>query len=103
MKIGQPNDHSVAITHNSHAATLKASQEAANAARNERKTPGVDLKVSTLARGPDKAAAAEPQVDTEKVNAIRQAIADKTYVVNPAAIADKLLANAREMLQRSSS
>ncbi len=103
MKIGQPNDHSVAITHNSQAAAVKASPEAANAVRNERKTPGVDVKVSSLARGLDKAAVAEPEVDTEKVNAIRQAIADKTYAVNPEAIADKLLANAREMLQRASS
>ena len=103
MKIGQPNYHSVAITHNSQAAAVKASPEAANAVRNERKTPGVDVKVSSLARGLDKAAVAEPEVDTEKVNAIRQAIADKTYAVNPEAIADKLLANAREMLQRASS
>lgn len=103
MKIGQPNDHSVANTHGSHAAAVKASPQAADAVRNERKTPGVDVKVSSLVRGLDMAAAAEPQVDTEKVNAIRQAIADKTYAVNPEAIADKLLANAREMLQRASS
>lgn len=103
MKIGQPNDPSVAITHNSQAAAVKSSPEAANAVRNERKTPGVDVKVSTLARSLDKAAAAEPEVDMEKVNAIKQAIADKTYSVNPEAIAEKLLANAREMLQRSAS
>lgn len=102
MKIGQPNDPSAAITHTGHSAAVKSSPEAANAVRNERKTPGVDVKVSTLARGLDKAAAAEPEVDIEKVNAIRQAIADKTYTVNPEAIAEKLLANAREMLQRSS-
>lgn len=102
MKIGQPNDHSVAITHTSQSAAAKASPEAANAVRNERKTPGVDVKVSTLARGLDKAGRAEPEIDVDKVNAIRQAIADKTYSVNPEAIAEKLLANAREMLQRSS-
>lgn len=103
MKIGQPNDHSVAVTQNSQAAAVKAGPQAAHAVRNERKSPSVDVKVSALARGLDAAAAAEPQVDVEKVNAVRQAIADKTYVVNPEAIADKLLANAREMLQRSSS
>jgi negative regulator of flagellin synthesis FlgM len=37
-------------------------------------------------------------VDAEKVNAIRQAIDQKSYVVNPETIADKLLANARDML-----
>ncbi len=102
MKIGQPNDISVASNHNSQAAAVKASPEAANAVRNERKTPGVDVKVSTLARDLDKAGAAGPEVDVEKVHAMRQAIADKTYTVNPEAIADKMLANAREMLSRSS-
>ena len=103
MKIGQSNDHSVAISQNSQANAAKASPEAANAVRNERKTPGVDVKVSSLARGLDKTGAAEPEVDIDKVNAMRQAIADKSYSVNPEAIAEKLLANAREMLQRSSS
>ncbi len=101
MKIGQPNDHSIASTHNSQSAAVKASPEAANAVRNERKTPGVDVKVSTLAQGLEKATGAD--VDLEKVEAVRQAIANKTYTVNPEAIAEKLLANAREMLQRSSS
>lgn len=103
MKIGQSNDHSVAISQNSQANAAKASPEAANAVRNERKTPGVDVKVSSMARGLDKAGAPEPEVDIDKVNAMRQAIADKTYSVNPQAIADKLLANARDMLQRTSS
>ena len=103
MKIGQSNDHSVAISQNSQSNAAKASPEAANAVRNERKTPGVDVKVSSMARGLDKAGAPEPEVDIDKVNAMRQAIADKTYSVNPQAIADKLLANARDMLQRTSS
>ena len=33
---------------------------------------------------------------------MRAAIADKTYQVNPEAIADKLLANAQEVMSRSS-
>lgn len=103
MKIGHSGDHSVAITQSSTANAAKAGPEAATAARNERKTPGVDVKVSSLARGLDAAGAAEPEVDVEKVKAIRQAIADKTYTVNPEAIAEKLLANARELLQRTSS
>lgn len=105
MKIGQPIDPTVSIPSNAPSAAAKAGPEAAQAAqaaRSERKTPSASVTVSALARGLD-TAAAEPEVDLDKVNALRQAIADKTYTVNPEAIADKLLANAREMLQRSSS
>ncbi len=42
-----------------------------------------------------------PDVDMAKVNAVRAAIEQGTYVVNPGAIADKLLANAQEMLSRT--
>jgi negative regulator of flagellin synthesis FlgM len=37
----------------------------------------------------------------QKVAAVRSAIQDGSYVVNPEAIADKLLANAQEMLKRT--
>jgi len=40
-------------------------------------------------------------IDTVKVNSVRQAIAQGTYKVNPEAIADKLLSNAQEMLKRT--
>ena len=103
MKIGQPSDPSVAISSNNPSVSAKAGQEVVHAARNERKAPSASVTVSALARGLDKTGATEPDVDVEKVNAIRQAIADKTYTVNPGAIADKLLANAREMLQRTTS
>lgn len=36
-----------------------------------------------------------------KVEAVRSAIEQGTYVVNPEVIADKLLANAQEMLNRT--
>ncbi len=40
--------------------------------------------------------------DEEKVNRIRSAIADGTYQVNHGAIADKLIANAQELLGKVS-
>lgn len=46
--------------------------------------------------------ASNAEFDAQKVEAIRQAIADGTYRVNPEAIADKLIANARELLDRRS-
>ncbi len=42
-----------------------------------------------------------PEIDMAKVNAVRTAIEQGTYVVNPAAIADKLLTNAQEMLEKT--
>lgn len=101
MKIGQPNDPSVNITSSNPSAAAKTGAEVANAARSERKAPSASVTVSGLARGLEKTGATEPEVDVEKVNAMKQAIADKSYFVNAGAIADKLLANAREMLQRT--
>ncbi|NDP39586.1 MAG: flagellar biosynthesis anti-sigma factor FlgM, partial [Rhodoferax sp.] len=42
-------------------------------------------------------------IDAKKVAQVRSAIEQGTYVVNAEAIADKLLANAQEMLNRSTS
>lgn len=38
--------------------------------------------------------------DNEKVNRISQSIADGSFTVNPEAIADKLIANAQELLSK---
>jgi len=40
--------------------------------------------------------------DTQRVAAIKQAITDGRFKVNPEAVADKLLANVREMLEGKS-
>jgi negative regulator of flagellin synthesis FlgM len=44
------------------------------------------------------AGASTPEFNAEKVAQVRQAIADGTYKVNADAIADKLIANAQEVL-----
>jgi negative regulator of flagellin synthesis FlgM len=44
-----------------------------------------------------------PEFDAAKVAAISKAIDDGSYKVNPEAIADKLLANAQELLSKTSS
>lgn len=102
MKIGQPSDIAPVAVQPTQAATAKAAEAAIAPAKNERKTPGVGVTVSTLARtlgqGGD-----GPEVDMEKVKAMREAIEQNTFIVNPEAIADKLLANAREMLKRTAS
>ncbi len=100
MKIGQQPDITPALGQAAQSATSKAGQATAPVAKNDRKAPGVGVTVSSQARALEQASSAA-DVDLEKVNAVRQAIDKKSYVVNAEAIADKLLANAREMLDRS--
>ena len=103
MKIGQPSDPSPGVAQPAQVAPSKTGQGSAAAVSN-RQSPGVGVTVSELARALEQAnGAATPEVDMEKVNAVRQSIAEGTFVVNAEAIADKLLANAREMLDRTRS
>ncbi len=105
MKIGQPSDNSIHIQPGNANANQKAgpSASASSAASASTRSAGVAVTVSTLARGLEKAGRAEGQdIDTQKVASVRAAIQEGTYVVNPEAIADKLLANAQEMLNRTS-
>ena len=106
MKISQPPDNTVALSSNAIANAAK-SGVAANALPkapvNKGAQPaGVAVTVSPLARSLEVAeGAATSDVDTAKVEAVRTAISTGTYVVNPEAIADKLLSNAQEMLSRN--
>ena len=110
MKIGQPSDNSVQIQSGNSSALPKSGQVVApgaaavtNATQSTR-SAGVAVTVSTLARGLEKAGRSDvADIDTQKVSTVRAAIKDGTYVVNPEAIADKLLANAQEMLNRTGS
>ena len=108
MKIGQPSDISNQIHSGNVAANQKSAQSApANTATTAKTTEssrsaGVAVTVSTMARGLEKAARGDAAViDTQKVASVRSAIQDGTYVVNPEAIADKLLSNAQEMIKRT--
>ena len=58
---------------------------------------GSAVKLSSAATGL-LAAGATPEFDAAKVERIRQAIADGSYKVDAGAIADKLIANAQEVL-----
>jgi negative regulator of flagellin synthesis FlgM len=46
-------------------------------------------------------ASQDPSFDSAKVERIAQAIRDGSFSINPGAIADKLLSNAQEVLDRS--
>ncbi len=109
MKIGQPSDNSVQ-NHSGNTAPSQKSAPTASATAPASTAPnarsaGVAVTVSTLARGLEKTGRGESSadIDLQKVAAVRSAIQQGTYVVNPEAIADKLLSNAQEMLHRTSS
>lgn len=104
MKI--PSDNPVALSSNAASLAAKngptASALAKTGAVKSTQSAGVAVTVSTLARALEASESGEsPEVDATKVKAVRTAIAQGTYVVNPEAIADKLLSNAQEMLVRS--
>lgn len=106
MKIGQPSDLPTSVTPPASAATSAAAKAgqgaAATAANNASSTAGVAVTISARVQTLQQADRAETaEVDMDKVNAVRSAIEQGTYVVNPEVIADKLLANAKEMLVRN--
>lgn len=108
MKIGQPSDLPIASTppaaSGASSASAKAAQGAAATASRNASSAGVSVTVSAQVRTLAQADRTESaDVDMDKVNAVRSEIEQGTYTVNPEAIADKLLANAKEMLDRTRS
>ena len=106
MKIGQTPDNSIQTQLGNAATAQKAGQNASatasSGATQSTRSAGVAVTVSTLARGLEKSGRNEgADIDTQKVASVRAAIEDGSYVVNPEAIADKLLTNAQEMLNRT--
>ncbi len=107
MKIGQQSDNSVSgnsAPPNAPAKGGASASTAAPAAVNAQvASAGVAVTVSPMARTLEASKRSEAaDVDMEKVKAVRAAISQGTYKVNPEAIADKLLSGAQEILKRTS-
>lgn len=100
MKIVGQQPDAASVGQVAQSGTPKVGQAVTPLAKNERKSPGVGVTVSSQARALEQSGNTS-DVDQEKVNAVRQAIEQKSFVVNAETIADKLLANAREMLDRT--
>jgi negative regulator of flagellin synthesis FlgM len=80
--------------------TPKAQAEAAQTATSAATNPGVAVVLTSGTRAMGKDLQGQSAVvDAKKVAAMKAAIADGSFAVNPEAIADKLLANAQDMLQ----
>jgi negative regulator of flagellin synthesis FlgM len=103
MKIGSHSDLPTSVTSAANATAQKVSQGAAESAKSSGASVGVSVSVSTLARSLEKPAVnSSADIDTAKVNAVKTAIKNGTYKVNPEAIADKLLSTTQDMLPRTS-
>ncbi len=103
MKIGQPADKPV-ITPSTTARTA-----AGDAPKTQPQPPAVEGEASAKVVLSDAAAAllsatpsAKADFDAEKVERISKAIADGTFVVDHSKVADKLIANAKELLSKYS-
>ena len=100
MKIGNPADKpapaaSPATTHatNGHAPAANASAIPATA------DASAKIELSSVA-ATLLSSSATPEFDTEKVDRISKSIEDGSFKINPEAIADKLIANAHEVLAK---
>ncbi len=102
MKIGPSPENKVSSNLSVQTNSTKSSQSAAATALSSAKSAGVAVTVSTQAQSLGKAVAQEgADVDSAKVESVRSAIEQGTYSVNPEAIAEKLLGNAQELLNRT--
>jgi negative regulator of flagellin synthesis FlgM len=96
MKIGNPAEkRNVAAADNS-ATPAKAAADAAKPQAGAVADPSAKVELSSAASLMNGTSTAD--FDAEKVSRISQAIADGSYKVNAEVIADKLIANAQEVL-----
>jgi negative regulator of flagellin synthesis FlgM len=93
MKIGSYDTTPAAA--NTTAAERKATPQARTAGPAAEPSATVQLSSAAVA------ASGDGSFDTAKVDRIAQSIRDGNYQVTPEAIADKLIANARELLGRT--
>ncbi len=109
MKIGQPPEIASALQQTTQTAQAQAKQQARAAAPLAQATTqsgvatrsGAAVTFSNAARSLDSATRSQGDFDLSKVKAMREAIEKGEFKINPEAIADKLLSNAREALEHS--
>ena len=104
MKIGQKPELPGALPQTGLAKQAKTPASAAEGATKGALTTsaaGVPVTVSSAARALEQTARTTGDFDAGKVKSVRAAIDKGTFTVNAEVIADKMLANAQEILARS--
>jgi negative regulator of flagellin synthesis FlgM len=109
MKIGNLAERLASVAGTASAAGVRGAQDAAGQAKGTQPAPqgaaapgGGSATVQLSSAATALLEGAEGGFDAEKVKRVRDAIADGTYRINPEAIADKLIANAQELLGKRS-
>lgn len=106
MKIGNSPEHAAApvgVDKPAAAQTGKAQAGATGSVSTAKKPEAsAQIELSSTATTLRAGGSDEGSFDVEKVNRISQAITDGKFTVNADAIADKLIANAQEVLSRMS-
>ena len=103
MKIGNPADTPpVAPVAAGRTDSGNASGKTTAATPEQPAEPSAQVEISSTAASLMSVQGSGAEFDAEKVARISQAIADGSFTVNPEAIADKLLANAQELLSKAS-
>ncbi len=102
MKIGNPSDkpNGVGATRNTDGTTTSKPT-----GKTQSLDGGVDssAKVTLSTTANSLLGGTDPTFDAKKVSAVKQAIDDGSYKVDPEVIADKLISNAKELLTRAPS
>ncbi len=99
MKIGNPLDKAAGGV-----GSTKAEAASTTSTKAAGKTTSLDVsesaKVTLSNAAADLLSGADPAFDAQKVSKVKQSIDDGSYQIDPEAIADKLIANSRELLER---
>ncbi|MBX3632111.1 MAG: flagellar biosynthesis anti-sigma factor FlgM [Simplicispira sp.] len=104
MKIGHTPEHASALAQSSASKQAKAAAPAAQESTKASAAAGgagVAVTLSRNARDVEQSGKATSDFDAGRVKAVRSAIENGTFKVDAGAIADKMLANAEEIISRS--
>ena len=100
MKIGQPATAGIKRIGNEAPSGNESARAGKAGPANAEATGSATVKLSSAAAA--LLEGSETGFDAAKVDRVRQAIADGTYTINADKIADKLIANAQELLGKAS-